>query len=650
MGAGRLRLWVLSVLSAVVLNCGASGPPWGTLGVQCELAITQCLEEGAVMTETGKLLPHCVRVATETVRRRYDTCTDREANAQWACNALCTNPSIGQTSCTATLVATTEEAPTCTPFEEQRTASCTATFRTCPPTAFIFPAGNPDVIENPDGIGCVAISPNMEVSDTICFQNTTAVQTCRSLCNGHDREFSNCTIVTNEVVESGCVALAPPASETATVGLVGTPFTPGTLLAQRLRGTATLQASSTAGTNSQTVDIVGGKMIVLPTGPNAFLFDTLSVTLGDFTAGGGLAFSVQAMQILSQSPFEVMTEGSGFAVGEPLPPMYVTASRADAISATSVIPDSLFGTIDLTSGTVTMAGQIVQNLVGAGPAGSDVLLTTTLQFEAILRRDLDGDGVPDEADNCPAIANPGQTSAPGPVVVAPPPVQISSCNNPNIGQATAQDVCGTGGVVVSKNAPSKFPLGTTTVTWIATDARGNVATATQLVTAVLGDDTSCCPVGTHVIVGTSNNDTLNGTSGSDCILGRGAQDTINGLGGNDFIGGGEGNDVINGGDGNDTIFGAGGQDQVNGGNGIDVLDGGNGDDVCRGGSGADTLRGGDGQDQLFGEADNDSLFGDNGDDRLDGGLGNDLLNGGGLHDICIGGGGTNTFVACESQL
>ena len=39
-------------------------------------------------------------------------------------------------------------------------------------------------------------------------------------------------------------------------------------------------------------------------------------------------------------------------------------------------------------------------------------------------------------------------------------------------------------VIVTNNAPSLFPVGTTTVTWTATDASGNVSTATQLVTVV----------------------------------------------------------------------------------------------------------------------------------------------------------------------
>lgn len=230
--------------------------------------------------------------------------------------------------------------------------------------------------------------------------------------------------------------------------------------------------------------------------------------------------------------------------------------------------------------------------------------------------------------------------------VVPPDLTISTCTGASIGQANAVDNCG-GTVTVTNNAPAQFPLGTTIVTWTATDQRGNSRTATQRVTAQLGDDPSCCPSGTNIILGTSNNNTLTGTAVSDCILGRGAQDTINGAGGDDFISGGHGNDVVNGGTGNDTIFGGSGQDIVNGNAGADTLDGGDGDDTVSGGTEADVLRGGQGQDTLRGDDGNDQLFGEVGDDTLEGGAGNDILAGGVNNDHCDGGTGTNVFEACE---
>jgi Ca2+-binding RTX toxin-like protein len=228
----------------------------------------------------------------------------------------------------------------------------------------------------------------------------------------------------------------------------------------------------------------------------------------------------------------------------------------------------------------------------------------------------------------------------------PADISTTTCGSPSLGTPTATDNCDAS-VTITNNAPAQFPPGTTLVTWTATDDAGNVTTATQSVTLILTDNQACCPTGTNVILGNSNNNTLNGTNGPDCILGRGAQDTINGNGGNDFISGGEGNDSINGGGGNDVIFGGSGQDPIIGGTGNDTIFGGDGDDNIEGGLNDDTLNGGQGQDTLLGQDGNDRLNGDDGDDNLQGGNGNDALVGGINNDTCNGGAGINTFAQCE---
>jgi hypothetical protein len=216
--------------------------------------------------------------------------------------------------------------------------------------------------------------------------------------------------------------------------------------------------------------------------------------------------------------------------------------------------------------------------------------------------------------------------------------------------ATATDNCGaTPPPSCTPPSGSTFPLGTTLDTCTVQDSFGNAAACSFNVTVALGDNPVCCPAGTNVMLGDSNNNPLNGTFGSDCILGRGGQDTINGNGGNDFISGGDGDDIVNAGSGSDLVFGGTGQDRLTGGTGNDVMSGGDGDDQCFGGDGNDTLLGGQGQDRLLGENNDDTLVGETGDDRLEGGDGNDSLNGSGLHDVCIGGPGTDTFLVCETQ-
>lgn len=203
-----------------------------------------------------------------------------------------------------------------------------------------------------------------------------------------------------------------------------------------------------------------------------------------------------------------------------------------------------------------------------------------------------------------------------------------------------------------------FAVGTTVATLLCTDSAGATASCIANIHVGPGDTPSCCPAGTHVIVGTPNDDTINGTDGDDCILGLGGQDTINGLSGNDVISGGDGDDVISGGFLDDRIFGGPGQDLLFGNLGADIIAGGDGDDRCFGGDGVnplsdpfgdDQLLGGPGQDRLFGEARNDRITGNAGDDWLDGGDDNDVLNGSGQHDVCIGGPASDSFLMCQNQ-
>jgi hypothetical protein len=72
-----------------------------------------------------------------------------------------------------------------------------------------------------------------------------------------------------------------------------------------------------------------------------------------------------------------------------------------------------------------------------------------------------------------------------PTIAAPANVTVAanaSCRATGvvIGSATASDNCA--GVTVTNDAPESYPLGTTTVTWTATDAAGLKATVTQTVT------------------------------------------------------------------------------------------------------------------------------------------------------------------------
>ena len=70
-----------------------------------------------------------------------------------------------------------------------------------------------------------------------------------------------------------------------------------------------------------------------------------------------------------------------------------------------------------------------------------------------------------------------------PVITCPAPVTISTSAcyiTVALGTPIYSDNCP--GALITNNAPLQFPVGTTTVTWTVTDASGNTATCTQLVT------------------------------------------------------------------------------------------------------------------------------------------------------------------------
>jgi hypothetical protein len=63
----------------------------------------------------------------------------------------------------------------------------------------------------------------------------------------------------------------------------------------------------------------------------------------------------------------------------------------------------------------------------------------------------------------------------------PPNVSLNNCSAADLGTPTAIDDCA-GTPVLTNDAPPIFYVGTTPVTWTATDASGNLSTATQTVT------------------------------------------------------------------------------------------------------------------------------------------------------------------------
>jgi hypothetical protein len=321
----------------------------------------------------------------------------------------------------------------------------------------------------------------------------------------------------------------------------------------------------------------------------------------DFAAAG----NIDNVDINVDVAGSIRVTGSGLAPFADLPPVAVATVPATETCGQPITLDASASTdgngpADIAvyrwtkpDGTVIATGKIVQVTL---PPGDQVVVLHVIDTQGI-------EGTKQFTVHV--------TGEPAPVFTATPaPVHAATCGAVSLTPPPATSACGFP-VTVTSNAPSFFFSGRTVVTWTARTPSGLTATTTQLVVVSLGDNRNCCPPGTNVIVGTSNNDTLNGTAGRDCIIGLGGQDIINGNGGDDIISGGDGDDRISGGTGNDVINGGSGQDVINGDDGNDDVNGGLGDD---------------------------QLFGNNGDD---------ILNGGGNNDRCTGGAGFDVFAFCQ---
>ncbi|MEM9976306.1 MAG: CAP domain-containing protein [Cyanobacteria bacterium P01_D01_bin.2] len=132
-------------------------------------------------------------------------------------------------------------------------------------------------------------------------------------------------------------------------------------------------------------------------------------------------------------------------------------------------------------------------------------------------------------------------------------------------------------------------------------------------------DPTSAPTSTHVMVGTSDDDTLEAGPSTETVAG------------------GLGNDQIVGNDGDNVLRGD--LNQRNPGSTLD------GDDVILGGAGNDRIGGKGGDDLLFGGEGDDTIWGDDGDDVLRGGLGNDTLTG----DNFSGGSGADIFILAAGE-
>ncbi|ABK77198.1 hypothetical protein CENSYa_0565 [Cenarchaeum symbiosum A] len=266
-----------------------------------------------------------------------------------------------------------------------------------------------------------------------------------------------------------------------------------------------------------------------------------------------------------------------------------TVSGEQTISVIDTTAPSVVAPPDVEMEAASAAGNPVdtgtataEDTVGVASLESDAPAEFTLGDTLVTWTATDADG--NSASDVQRVVIVDTTA---PEITPPPDVEVEASSmetEVEIVAATALDLVDPAPSVAG-DARGLFPLGSTNVTWTASDMFGNEASTVQVVTVL-----ACGRPAEYynLIEGTHDNDILQGTSQADLVFALGGDDIISGAGGNDCIFGGDGDDIILGGGGDDTLSGGGGNDIIRGHSGVDAITGGGGADIADGGDDRDT--------------------------------------------------------------
>jgi Ca2+-binding RTX toxin-like protein len=268
-----------------------------------------------------------------------------------------------------------------------------------------------------------------------------------------------------------------------------------------------------------------------------------------------------------------------------------------------------------------------------------------------------------------------------PKITAPHTILVnatsSTSNTVPIGNATATD--NTKVISITNDAPVVFPFGNTTVTWIAKDQAGNMATATQLV-EVVDHTPPQLTIPSNIVINATAFDTpvSIGQAAASGIIDPSPKITNNATGtfnigktmikwtavdkfGNtkslyqtvnilacgkpeslyNIIVGTNGNDTLTGSPVSNLILGLDGNDIIHAGPEGDCIIAGNGNSVIFGGSGNDMIIAGNGNNVIRGGTGNELIYVGTGSNIIQGGIG---------HNTCyLGNPGADTIVNCQAQ-
>jgi len=204
---------------------------------------------------------------------------------------------------------------------------------------------------------------------------------------------------------------------------------------------------------------------------NLFPIGTTTVTY-TATNGAGTASATQTVTVSDNTPPVIFAPANAsYTCPEQVPAL--SPSQAFGPNFETGLPDPTKPVFD-NCGPPTVTA--TQTTSGVGSAANPLIITRTYSA-------LDSHG-----NTASAVQTITVTDSTPPTIQAPANVTAftgagaTTCDTVvNVGTATAQDNCA--GVQVSRSpSGNTFPVGVTTVTWIATDWAGNTAMATQTVT------------------------------------------------------------------------------------------------------------------------------------------------------------------------
>jgi gliding motility-associated-like protein len=309
------------------------------------------------------------------------------------------------------------------------------------------------------------------------------------------------------------------------------------IIAPTVTAPANVTVSSTTGCTAENVNLGSPAFsdncsvsTITNNAPTTFPAGTTSVIWTVTDASGNTATATQTVTVVDQvnptitAPAAVNTTtnsgctATGVALGTP-----VSADNCSAVTVTNNAPATFpIGTTIVTwtatdaSGNSALAIQTVTVTDVTAPTVSAPANVTVSSITGCTAQNVNL-GSPEFSDNCSvaSVTNNAPTTFPAgattvtwtvtdlsgntttvtqtvtvvdqvnPTITAPAAVNAttnSGCTATGValGNPISADNCSA--VTVTNNAPSAFPIGTTTVTWTATDASGNTATATQTVT------------------------------------------------------------------------------------------------------------------------------------------------------------------------